>query len=125
MADHVIPAEVRRFLLGRIDSIAQLEALLLLHREAEQLWDGPRLAARLYIGEPQAAEILRALCAESLIVNDGGRYRYADGDATQDQLIALVSAHYARHLIPVTNLIHDKPRRVQQFADAFKLKKDT
>jgi hypothetical protein len=31
---------------------------------------------------------------------------------------------YARHLIPVTNLIHGKPRRLREFSDAFKIRKD-
>ena len=32
---------------------------------------------------------------------------------------------YAKHLVPVTNLIHSKPKpRIQEFADAFRLRKD-
>ena len=31
---------------------------------------------------------------------------------------------YRRQLIAVTNMIHAKPRRIRQFADAFKFKKD-
>jgi hypothetical protein len=29
---------------------------------------------------------------------------------------------YARHLIPITNLIHDKQRRIREFADAFRIR---
>jgi hypothetical protein len=37
----------------------------------------------------------------------------------------LLADVYARYLVPVTNLIHAKPKsRVQEFADAFKLRKD-
>jgi len=33
---------------------------------------------------------------------------------------------YAKHLVPVTNLIHSKPKpRIQEFADAFRFRKDT
>ena len=39
-------------------------------------------------------------------------------------MVELLAEHYKRHLIPITNLIHAKPRRIRQFADAFKLKKD-
>jgi hypothetical protein len=31
---------------------------------------------------------------------------------------------YSRHLIQVTNLIHTKPRRLREFADAFKIRKE-
>jgi hypothetical protein len=36
-----------------------------------------------------------------------------------------VAALYAANLIPVTNLIHAKPSRIREFADAFKLRKDS
>ena len=43
----------------------------------------------------------------------------------RDHLSLRVAELYARYLIPVTQLIHAKPlTRVQEFADAFKLKKD-
>jgi hypothetical protein len=57
-------------------------------------------------------------------LEDGDGYRL---DPQSDGLlhaISLLTDHYRTHLIPITNLIHAKPRRIQQFADAFKLKKD-
>ena len=40
------------------------------------------------------------------------------------KLVARLSEVYRRHLIPITNLIHSKPRRIREFAEAFKLRKD-
>lgn len=37
-----------------------------------------------------------------------------------DELVGL----YGRLLIPITNLVHAKPRRIRQFADAFRFRKD-
>ncbi len=38
MADELIPPDVREFILTHIDSIAQLEALLLLANQPETRW---------------------------------------------------------------------------------------
>ena len=47
MADDAIPDGVRDFVLRHIDSVAQLEALLLLRANSNENWDVPRAAARL------------------------------------------------------------------------------
>jgi hypothetical protein len=39
-------------------------------------------------------------------------------------MVERLAGSYANHLIQVTNLIHGKPRRLREFADAFKLRKD-
>jgi hypothetical protein len=119
-----LPAELREFLARRIDSIAQLEALLMLRAAPDEVWDVPRTASRLYVGEQEASEALTHLAAHDLLAHEPGGYRFCP--LTQDLLdmVSLLAEHYRRHLIPVTNLIHAKPRRIRQFADAFKLRKD-
>jgi hypothetical protein len=49
MTNDPIPGDVKAFLLRHIDSIAQLEALLLLRANAELTWSADTLAKRLYI----------------------------------------------------------------------------
>ena len=39
-------------------------------------------------------------------------------------MIDRLADSYAKQLIPITNMIHSKPRRIRQFADAFKFRKD-
>jgi len=57
MADDVIPDEVKQFILNNIDSIAQLEALLLLRNNAEHDWTVDTVAKRLYISEQETCKI--------------------------------------------------------------------
>jgi hypothetical protein len=59
-----------------------------------------------------------------LTVNDG-TYRYEGGSPEQREIIDRLAAIYSRHLIPVTNMIHGKPGRIRQFAEAFKFRKDS
>ncbi|MGH8479981.1 MAG: hypothetical protein ACREXK_10465 [Gammaproteobacteria bacterium] len=121
----LIPGDLREFILKRLDSIAQLEALLLLRRSPDQRWDVATVAKRLYIAERDTAAVLDRLCADGLLVCGEDKYQYRPATAELDQLVGHVAELYAKHLIPVTNLIHSKPlTRVREFADAFKLKKD-
>jgi len=78
MSEYFIPDDVAQFILATIDSVAQLEALLLLRADPRQAWAAKTLAARLYITEEQTAEILDALRAKGFVVaNPGNPASYA------------------------------------------------
>jgi hypothetical protein len=123
MADDGIPAELRDFIAKSIDSVGQLEALLLLRDNTDLAWDAPQLAKRLYVNEAEAAAILAHLVDQGLATEQDGSYRY-DRAGRQVTLVDRLAEAYARQLIPITHLIHSKPRRIRAFADAFKLKRD-
>ncbi|MGA7487723.1 MAG: hypothetical protein WBW74_12415 [Xanthobacteraceae bacterium] len=123
MADDLVPDEVRDFIHKHIDSVAQLEALLLLRANPNGHWDAARTAKRLYTTESEIAEVLARLCADGLLVCKDGVYRYECAPEARQKVDRLASV-YSRHLIPVTNMIHAKPRRIREFADAFKFRKD-
>lgn len=124
MADEVIPDDLRGFILRHIDSVAQLEALLLLRANPKQAWTATQAAGRLYASEQEVGEILARLCADGLLHSEEGRYRYQCESTEQQKMVDRLAAAYARHLIPVTNMIHAKPRRIREFADAFRFRKD-
>jgi hypothetical protein len=124
MSDAIIPDDVRDFILGHIDSIAELEALLLLRNYAEQDWTIKAVAKRLYVSEAIAAEVLTRLAAGGLCVCGDECYRYHPSTGEQGATIDRLSDAYAQYLIPVTNLVHNKPARIQKFADAFRFRRD-
>lgn len=124
MADDMIPADLRDFILRHIDSVAHLEALLLLRATPETAWEVAAVAARLYLAVGQVREVLDQLCDEHLLGCENGFYRYGGQPPEQLGMIDRLADAYAKQLIPVTDLIHTKPRRIRQFADAFKFRKD-
>jgi hypothetical protein len=124
MADDPIPADLRDFILRYIDSVAHLEALLLLRADPETAWEVASVAARLYSSAEQAGEVLAQLCDEHLLVFENGLYRYGGQPPELLAMIDRLADSYAKQLIPITNMIHSKPRRIRQFADAFKFRKD-
>jgi predicted ArsR family transcriptional regulator len=124
----VIPQEVKRFLLAHIDSIAQLEALLLLRANPNQRCTCKTIAERLYITQEDAARFLSKLVTRGLIEATGTQpplFQYRPSNEDFRRIIDLLADVYAKYLIPVTNFIHGKSKRnIQDFADAFKIKKD-
>lgn len=66
MAEELIPPDLRDFIQRHIDSVAQLEALLLLFNRPADSWTPSWVAGKLYIGDDQAEQVLDALCADGL-----------------------------------------------------------
>jgi hypothetical protein len=124
-----IPNDLRQFILERIESVAYLEALLLLRSKPDAPWSCEAVANRLYIDQKQTAEILARLDADGFVTAAAREeypvYRYRPVTAHVQQMVDSLADFYGKHLVPITNLIHSKPKnRVQEFADAFRLRKD-
>ena len=125
-----IPEDVRRFVLTSVPSVPFLEALLLLRTDPDQQWDSALLASRLYIRERVADELLADLRTAGMARHcpppHGHCFCYDPvSDALRERIDQLADV-YARHLVDITHLIHSSlERKAQQFADAFRLRKDT
>jgi hypothetical protein len=124
MVDDPVPAEVREFVVRCIDSVAQLEALLLLRGPPPLAWNVSALARRLYVEEGEAAKLLGGLVGAELAVTDGSAFRYHPRDADLVDLVDRLAETYAQSLVPVTKLIHERDVAIRKFADAFKIRKD-
>ena len=123
-----LPDDIRRFVLTSVPSVPYIESLLLLRREAASHWNASLLARRVYVPEPQAAQLLEALEASGVAAKVEGEdtaYRYAPSPELA-ALLDRVATHYAGNLLAITDLIHSGlNRRATQFADAFRWRKDS
>ncbi|HMU54116.1 MAG TPA: hypothetical protein PKA61_03885 [Nitrospira sp.] len=122
----IIPPDIRRFILDRIDSIAELEALLLLRNSPDTWWEDTAAAQRLYLGTEQGRAVLVKLeAAELLISRDEGpnrRWRYRPQSGDLREMVDRLAYYYTKHLVPVSNLVHEKSKnRLQEFSRAFDL----
>ncbi|HEY6980469.1 hypothetical protein [Reyranella sp.] len=124
MTDEPVPDDLRAFILEHIESVAQLEALLLLRREAKREWNAESAARWLYVPQSVAADVLARLRADGLLVSNHHRYRYAPATPELSRMVDRLAETYSRALIPVTNIIHNNPLRLRKFADAFRFRKD-
>jgi hypothetical protein len=120
-----LPAELTDFLLRTIDSVAELEALLLAHGNPGAHWDAPALAARLYVADRAAQDVLASLHRRGLLHQTGDRFAYQPASDALRQSVDQLAVWYPRALVAVTRLIHSKPgAAVRGFADAFRLRDD-
>lgn len=109
MADSHIPSELKNFIRVRIESVAQIEALLLISRsDVQKSWTVREVARRLYIGEKEAAKALLELCAADLLVRAGETFKLEGISLQSRSRIEQLLEAYTSHLIPVTKLIHEK-----------------
>jgi hypothetical protein len=132
--DHTpIPEDLRRFVLTSVPSVPFLEALLLLRANPGQQWSAETLSGRLYISERTAQALLDELCRAAMARPCTARdpqarahtYSYAPASEQLRERIDLLAELYARHLVDITHLIHSTlERKAQQFADAFRLRKE-
>ena len=123
MSEDQLPEGVRDLILRHVHSVVQLEVLLFLRERPREQWDVASVAKRLYAPVGEMAIALAELCKDGFLVREGEAYRYAPISDHQARVDALARA-YVRQLIPITNLIHSKPRNIRAFSDAFKFRKD-
>jgi len=123
-----IPARVLQFLAERIDTVPQLEALLLLWENPQRLWSEEELVARVYVSRPVAAQILQALQRQLLVTTESAQathYRYNPQWDPSGEVMPEVASAYRRHLVQLATFIHSRASTaVREFARAFDLKKD-
>jgi hypothetical protein len=121
-------SEVQQFIVLHIESLAQLETLLLLRREPERTWDAAETAKALYIPADQAGTLLADLCRRGLVkMIDAadGQYQYQAAAEGADRVIGELAQVYQDRRVAVITQIYSKPlNKVQTFADAFRLRKE-
>lgn len=127
MSANPIPGDLRDFILATIDSVAEMEALLLLRSSSQQGWSEQFFAQRLYISDAETAAILHGLCDKGFaaaVAGEPRHYRYSPRHADLGALVDRLVDAYARHMIAVTHLIHSKPQsRLRDLASAFRFRK--
>jgi hypothetical protein len=122
-----IPPAVLQFILKRIDTVTELETLLIMSSEEARAWSAEDIANRIYAAAPSASAVLLALERQRLVKanDDGSQFHFSPASEEERQIVAQTAIAYRTHLIPIATLIHKKASGpVQEFARAFQLKKD-
>jgi DNA-binding MarR family transcriptional regulator len=122
-----ISPRVLQFVAEKIDTVAELETLLIMSDDEHRQWSDQEVAARLYTTPAAATRVLDSLVRRELITADGkpARFRFNPARSEDRKLFAEVAEAYRRNLVAITTFIHSKASAsVQDFARAFDLKKD-
>jgi hypothetical protein len=120
----------RRFIHDNINSVEQLEVLLLLRAESRKEWSADEVSRRLFTVPDSAATRLADLHALGLLKQggeDGAEplYCYGPDDVAMDETIAKLDRLYRERKDTVIHLIFSRPPdRIQTFSDAFRIRRD-
>lgn len=121
------PPELKQFIAQHVESLAQLETLLLLHRDPRQEWTHAELARDLYISADMCAGIVADLERRRLAVRaeSGEGFRFHAEDAGVHRLVDQLAEYYRERRVAVITELYSKPtKKVQTFADAFRLRRE-
>lgn len=108
-------------LTQRIDSVTQLDVLLLIHASRRD-WSADTIALELRIGPDWARLHLEMLTHRGLLMREHARYAltpHPDLAPAVDELATL----YRTHPVAVITAIYKSEKRLENFADAFRLRK--
>jgi hypothetical protein len=122
-----VPVHVLQFLEDNIDTVPQLETLLMMCEAPERRWLIADVASRNYITEQRASETMNALLRRGLVSFEESPRAFRFNPATDETRTAVadLARCYQKNLSRITELIHAKPSAsVKEFARAFDLKKD-
>lgn len=120
--------QIDRFVVDNIDTVPQLEALLLMWRNQPRQWTSDQVARNLYISTELANVELHHLEQNGLISiapESSEAYGLNLEPENRRQMLAALEEMYRRELVRISNLIHAKaPRSMRDFASAFRFKKE-
>ena len=123
-----LPPEVRKLVLEHIHSVDQLDVLLLCHRTRDREWTAREVADELRTNLQMSSAALSDLSYRGFVAMvDTTRqsYRYQPGDPAMDRTVGSLAALYPMFRHRVIELIFTRGKSdIQDFADAFKIKKD-
>lgn len=128
MGEQDITPRVRAIIAEQIDSVMQLEVLLLLADNSAREWDPTEVAQQFRIDQEWVDSQLRGLTARGLVEIIPGppvRFRYQPRTPELAQAVAELGQAYANRRVTVIGMIFSKPvDKIRSFADAFRLRKD-
>src|SRR5688572_16331462 len=107
--DPAIPEGVRQLLLERIDSVAQLELLLLFHGSAPQFWDAEQLSAELRIERSWVEDQVHALCEQGLLTQNPQQpncYHFQPRSSDLAKHVTILAEMYAERRVSVVALLY-------------------
>jgi hypothetical protein len=122
-----ISPDVRRFVAERIHSVAQLELLLILHRDPSVEWTAESAGREMRYPTDWAAAQLLAFQRTGLVGSRGGErptYRYRPRTGL-DRIVDELAETFSRRRTTITALIFSGAGEdVQRFSDAFRLRRE-
>ena len=123
MAPPEIAESVRRFIAGHLESVAQLEVLLLVRAAPDKWWTAEEVARALVTRPPAATGFLQHLEATGLLERDGDGFRFAPPGKTGAVVDELAACYATRRPTVIGLILAGPDEAVNSLADAFRIRR--
>lgn len=122
-----LPADVLDLIARHLDSMEQVQALLILRREPSRHWRVDEIADEVRASPEKVAVDLAILHRNQLVSVEPGEpksYRYSPATAALQTTVDNLEIAYNTRPVTLVKALYDRPARsIQSFADAFRLRK--
>jgi predicted transcriptional regulator len=119
----LIQESVRKLIADHIDSVEQLEVLLLLRAQRERVWTVAEINDEIKSSVSSVETRLSGLADGGLLQRQGRTFRY-QAAPEMDATVTELARAYAERRFTVIELIFARPTdKLRAFADAFKVSK--
>jgi hypothetical protein len=120
-----LPDDVSRFLHQHIDSVEQLEMLLLARMSPGRSWSATDMARELYSQPAAIAQRFATLLGHGLLRETSpGFVQYAPRSVELDAMVGRLTEAYRERRVAIISLIAAKPMdNVKAFSDAFRIRR--
>ena len=125
MIDSGLPSETHEFLVKNIDSLEELEVLLLLRSDPSKRWSVTDVNERIRSSSSSVGNRLQKLLGSGFVNSEdnGDTYRYSPRNESMDASVKQLAEVYRERRMKVIEAIFSKPlREIQSFSDAFKIR---
>ena len=126
--DHDIPANVRKFILDHVNSVEQLETLLLLHKYPTSEFTALDVSKALYTTEESISKRLTDLETIGVVKAATGpvrRFHYLPKNADIAAAVdGLATAYQTRRVSVITMIFTKGTSNLRAFTDSFKITRD-
>jgi hypothetical protein len=126
MSVDTLTIEIRRFIALHIHSLEQLEVLCLLTETPDKSWSIADVNRAIQSSEKSISDCLEKFRNDGLVIsNPDGKFCIArEANNLNETVVALTKA-YRQMRVSIIECIYSKPPdSIQDFADAFRLRKD-
>ena len=139
MNDADCPQHVQAFVYNYVDSVVQLEMLLLLYAGQDRSWTAAESARELRVDPAWVEDQFSQLCSRELLTCEPGppaSYRFRPSRPELNNAVADLARTYADRRVTVISLIYSKPSDktaeptkppatdpLKSFSEAFRLRK--
>lgn len=126
MDKEALPPETVRLIRSCIESVGQLEILLLLHAARDTAFHPSEINETLRSNIDSVQQRLQGLVECELVARLEGepeRYQYQPASQELGRSVDRLAQAYITHRVRVIEFIYSPPDRMQSFSDAFRIKK--